>query len=143
MKCQHCGKNDATFYYRRTVNGHTTQAHLCHECAGKLEAVSAHKLHSLGAFNDDFFARPFAAMDAFFGSAASRLLTEFPAPGNTLADAAQEKQEDTLLSPDEQRAFAAQCRRNALEQQLKNAVAAENYEEAARLRDELRTLGNG
>ena len=34
----------------------------------------------------------------------------------------------------------AERERNALETQLKNAVDSENYEEAARLRDELKKL---
>ena len=35
MKCQHCGKNEATFYYKSTVNGRTTEAHVCPDCAAQ------------------------------------------------------------------------------------------------------------
>ena len=39
MKCQHYNQNEATFYYRSTVNGRTTQTRLCAECAEKLGKV--------------------------------------------------------------------------------------------------------
>ena len=33
MKCEHCGRNEATFFYKSSVNGHVTQVHLCQDCA--------------------------------------------------------------------------------------------------------------
>ena len=33
MLCQNCGKNEATMYFRQTVNGQTKEMHLCPECA--------------------------------------------------------------------------------------------------------------
>lgn len=33
MLCESCNKNPATVFVRRTVNGVTTEAHLCEECA--------------------------------------------------------------------------------------------------------------
>ena len=33
MLCDCCKKNPATVYVRRTVNGVTTEAHLCEQCA--------------------------------------------------------------------------------------------------------------
>ena len=92
------------------------------------------------------FRDPFSLWsDPFFDGFASRLLTEFPAPGNTLAEAesaAAPQEEGNLLSQEECRAYDLQRRRNALQLQLEDAVAAENYEEAARLRDEIRGLPN-
>ena len=35
MKCEKCGKNEATMYYKETVNGVTREMHLCPECAQK------------------------------------------------------------------------------------------------------------
>ena len=35
MKCEKCGKNEATMYYKETVNGVTREMHLCPECAKK------------------------------------------------------------------------------------------------------------
>lgn len=141
MKCQHCGKNEATFYYKSTVNGRTTEARLCEHCA---EALGyADSLRPMAMLGEGFFAHPFSVMEPFFGGLASRLLTEFPAPGNTLEEArqtAQPKAEPQLIPEEERRAFDLQRRRNALQERLKAAIAEENYEEAARVRDELRAL---
>lgn len=36
MLCQSCKNKEAAFHYVSNVNGQVTEAHLCHECAGKL-----------------------------------------------------------------------------------------------------------
>ncbi|MCL2513316.1 MAG: UvrB/UvrC motif-containing protein [Oscillospiraceae bacterium] len=36
MICQHCGKNEATTHIRKIVNGETALYHLCGPCAGAL-----------------------------------------------------------------------------------------------------------
>ena len=33
MKCDRCGKNEATFYYKSNINGRVTETHLCPDCA--------------------------------------------------------------------------------------------------------------
>ena len=33
MKCEKCGKNEATMYYKETINGVTREMHLCPDCA--------------------------------------------------------------------------------------------------------------
>ena len=33
MRCDRCGKNEATFYYKSNINGKVTQIHLCPQCA--------------------------------------------------------------------------------------------------------------
>ena len=136
MKCQHCGKKEANFYYRGTVNGRTTEKRLCSDCAEELGYAKA--LERRGLFSDEFFTRPFGLMPSLLGGFGSRLLTEFPAPGGEKAEVQQE--EKALLDEAEREELALQCRRNALQNRLKEAVEEENYEEAARLRDELRGL---
>lgn len=141
MKCQHCGKNEATIYYKSTVNGRTTEAHVCPACAGELGYDRA--LHDLERRSRRMFRDPFSLWsDPFFDGFASRLLTEFPAPGNTLEEAKAEQKDEGILSDAERRTFDLQRQRNALQHQLHDAIAAENYEEAARLRDEIRGLPN-
>ena len=141
MKCQHCGKNEATIYYKSTVNGRTTEAHVCPACAGELGYDRA--LHDLERRSRRMFRDPFSLLsDPFFDGFASRLLTEFPAPGNTLEEAKTERKDEGILSDAERRSFDLQRQRNALQHQLHDAIAAENYEEAARLRDVIRALPN-
>ena len=36
MKCENCGKNEANFVYRSSINGRTEEHHLCQACAEKL-----------------------------------------------------------------------------------------------------------
>ena len=36
MRCDGCGKNEATFYYKSNINGKVTQIHLCPQCAEEL-----------------------------------------------------------------------------------------------------------
>ena len=36
MLCQNCSKREATTHIKRVVNGEATEAHLCQECAAKL-----------------------------------------------------------------------------------------------------------
>ena len=90
------------------------------------------------------FRDPFSLLsDPFFDGFASHLLTESPAPGNTLAEAkAAETKEEGILSNEESRSFDLQRQRNALQHALRDAIDTENYEEAARLRDEIRGLPN-
>ena len=138
MKCQHCGKKEATFYYKSTVNGRTIEAHVCPDCAA--EQGYDKVFHDMHRRSRRMFRDPFSLLsDPFF----DRMLTEFPAPGNTLAEAkdtAAQKTERSILPEEESRSFDLQRQRNALEYRLRQAVDAENYEEAARLRDELRAL---
>ncbi len=36
MRCENCGKNEANFIYRSSINGRTEEHHLCQACAEKL-----------------------------------------------------------------------------------------------------------
>ena len=141
MKCQNCGMNDATFYYRSNVNGRVTEQHLCADCARRLGYSES--LRPASFFDDDFFTRPFRMFEPLFGGLGTRLLTEFPAPAETEQEAeaaAQPRADDALVGQAEREQLQRQRQRNALQNQLKAAIASENYEEAARLRDELKKL---
>ena len=71
------------------------------------------------------------------------MLTEFPEPVDVTRQAQQavaEAPEDALVDKAEQERFSLQCQRNALQTQLRHAVEAEDFESAARLRDQLKAL---
>ena len=146
MKCENCGKNDVAFVYQSNVNGHVTEKHLCAECAEKLgytqrfAAQSQRMMQSFDSlFNSGFFGGgllgalrrdPMAGLfDDFFA--------DMPALG---APAEQTPKPDALVEPDEQSRFSALRQKNALQIELQQAVAAENYERAAELRDQIRAL---
>ena len=145
MKCEQCGRNEATFFYRSSVNGRVTEQHLCPQCAHELGLDRGLGGNFLGR---DLFASPFRMMESMLEGFPSRMLTEFPSPVEILDEprtdfvrtADRSVPSQGLVSDAEQKAFSRECRRNALQHQLDAAVKAENYEEAARLRDELRGL---
>ena len=137
MKCQHCGMNDATFYYRSNVNGRVTEQHLCADCAAKLGYSDS--LRPAGFFDDDFFTRPFRLFEPLFGGLGSRLLTEFPEPVDVTeqartAVAEQEKPQAGLVDGAEQ---------ERLQKELREAVDQQRYEDAAKLRDAINSLEQG
>ena len=145
MRCDRCGKNEATFYYKSNINGKVTQVHLCHQCAEELGYTDSFRSAGMtGGLFGDFFSRPFGMLEPFFSGLGSRMLTEFPEPVDVLGQARESTpaQEDTgdLLPRDEQDALTWQRKRNALQTQLNLAVQEERFEEAAKLRDELKAL---
>ena len=77
---------------------------------------------------------------------AHRVLTEFPEPvdvrqeARNAAAAEPERTEPGLVDGAEQERLQQQRQRNALQNQMKAAIESENFEEAARLRDELKKL---
>ena len=145
MKCQNCGKNEATFYYKSNINGRVMESHLCPECARQLGLVQDMRRPMMSSFwdDDDFFPRPFRMLEPLLGGFGSRLLTEFPEPVDVTRQAQQavaEAPEDALVDKAEQDRFSLQRQRNALQTQLRHAVEAEDFESAARLRDQLKAL---
>ena len=145
MKCDRCGKNEATFYYKSNINGRVTETHLCPNCARAMGYTGSLRSRMGSWFDDDWFDRPFRMLEPFFGGFGDRMLTEFPRPVNVLEQAQTADPEDTgrddLLPHDEAMSLALERKRNALETQLRNAVAEERFEDAAHLRDELKALG--
>lgn len=141
MKCQNCGRNEATYYYKSSINGRVTETHLCADCARKLGYVQRMQPDSF--FGDDFFSHPFRLFEPLLGGFGNRLLTEFPEPVDVTRQAQQavaEAPEDALVNKAEQDRFSLQRQRNALQTQLRHAVEAEDFESAAKLRDQLKAL---
>ena len=145
MRCDRCGKNEATFYYKSNINGKVTQIHLCPQCAEELGYTDSFRSAGMtGGLFGDFFSRPFGMLVPVFNGFGSRMLTEFPEPVDVLGQARESvpapEEHSDLLPKDEQDALTKQRKRNALQTQLNLAVEAERFEEAAKLRDELRAL---
>ena len=122
MKCQNCGKNEATFYYKSNINGRVMESHLCPECARQLGLVQDMRRPMMSSFwdDDDFFTRPFRMLEPLLGGFGSRLLTEFPEPVDVTQQArrtAEEPREDNLVQGDEREKLSpgdpvAPCRGN-------------------------------
>ena len=136
MKCENCGKNEVTFVYQSNVNGRITEKRLCADCAEKLgytqKLASQTQRMMRGLFGGGLLEDPF---DDFFA--------DMPALG-TPAEAKPEppKAQDSLLEQGEQNEISRTRQLNALRLEMRQAVDQENFERAAELRDQIRTLEN-
>ncbi len=145
MKCENCGRNEANFIYRSSINGRTEEHHLCQACAEKL------------GYTRSFFDQRPSVMDSFFGnnsffssmpSLMGRILEnpfddffdEMPAIGAVPVQEVQKERKDNLLSCEEQRRFSYLRQMNALKHAQKKAIHEDDFERAAQLRDEIRKL---
>ena len=65
MLCERCKKNEATVFYKETINGKTRSCSLCSECASEAE-----KTGEIGKTHmDSFFSSPASVgIDSLFGS---------------------------------------------------------------------------
>ncbi len=145
MKCEHCGKNEATFFYKSSVNGHVTQVHLCQDCAQAMGYTSAlrRSMRPTSLFGDDFWSRPFSLLEPFMDSFGSRMLTEFPEPGQpeVLEQPIREEKSAGLVDKAQQEALRYECKRNSLQERLKAAVESENsVSRRTRHRENMRRL---
>ena len=155
MKCENCGKNEVTFIYQSNINGTVTEKHLCGHCAEELGytrqmAARSRQIHD--RLNSSFFGRSlfddfFTPMPSLLGSMGrihedlfEDLFAEMPVLGAGKAAPVAEPQEKPLVEEAEQKSFARTRRINALRMEQKDAIQQENFERAAQLRDEIRSL---
>lgn len=137
MKCEHCGQNEATFHYQHSINGCTSEFHLCPNCAAKLGYDTG--FDDFEDFDGVFSLLPSMLSSQWFTEprltpAARQTLQLTPAPDEAVYET------ESLLDEAEGAALRKERARNALTTRLNNAIAEENYEEAARARDELKQL---
>lgn len=160
MLCQNCQKNEATTHIKRIINGEATQTHLCSECAKSLGYDSV--------FSD--FGFNFSDMlSSFFNDAASTMLSGHTLRcekcGSTFNDIVRSGKIGCAdcyrtfydkLAPSLERIHGRTVHEGkipngnaglktenkiaALRQELNEAVAQQNYEKAAKLRDEIKAL---
>ena len=136
IKCQNCGEKNATFYWKRNINGKITEIHLCEDCAQKLGYAQRMRggIRSMNLFPaEDLF---FSPMESLFNGLSTRLLTEFPSP---VEEQAAQRPAD-LINGAQQEKWRRVRQKNALEAQLKTAIETEDFETAARIRDQLKDL---
>lgn len=151
MKCTNCGKNNAVSHYRYEINGKVTEAHLCEECARKLQPEREFAAMSRELFGDmgSFFDTPFMGggllrsfLDPFEGLlggplslfGAPRIEISFPEAGESTAK--PQSATDPLVDPE----LSRKREINALREEMRAAAESEDYEKAAQLRDKLREM---
>ena len=155
MLCQKCGKHPATTYVKRTVNGVTTEYRLCASCAAGVGGFD------LGSFWGSLFAEPAtrSAADTLRCSGCGKTFREIAASGKAGCPACYTTFYDRLL-PSVQRIHGKtghvgkvpsgaentvrlERELETLRQQLNDAIAAQEYEKCAELRDRIRALEGG
>ena len=157
MLCENCKKNNATTYFKQTVNGQTREVFLCSECAAKLGLGD-----SFLNFGD--FGMGFGMMPGLLSSLTHTAVRSCPTCGTSLSEVTQT---GNMGCPDCYEAFRDYLRQllprisgnkthkgktphtgqspaedeiPALKKKLAEAIKAEDFEQAATLRDKIREL---
>ena len=142
MKCQNCGKNECTFHYSYSVNGRTSEVHLCSGCADKLGYSDNVFLSTDTFFGGDrllddmfsgFFRRPLSGFGLMPGVTILPRISVRTA-GERTAEAPREEKPD--VDPEIQKRREI----NMLREQMKRAAEAEDYEQAAEIRDKIKNM---
>lgn len=170
MKCEKCGEKEATFFYEENINGEKHSYHLCSTCAeevgliAKSKTTVAEELFSplfpagYGSFIGDIFGLPQdlgiqAKKCEGCGSGWHMIAKSGKVGCPRCYGTFEEELERSIRSihgnvthvgraPAKDLAAREQKNRMAnLKSALKAAIEAENFEEAARLRDEIRAIG--
>ena len=175
MLCERCKKNEATVFYRESVNGKERSLSLCAECAG--EAKKKGEIEDVfkkdNFFGNGFFDDAFSDADKLFGSLfgvrelpgrTKEKVKKCPLCGSTFSDLVNSGKAgcpecyrtfSEELSPTISRIHGTTShvggapaaykkdrekkeKIRTLEAELKAAVKEEEFEKAAKLRDELR-----
>lgn len=160
MKCENCNKREAVFHYQRTQNGKTTEAHLCRECAERMgyrsqleseiffpflfeSSPRAHALQRCPQCHtalDEIRATGKFSCASCYDAFRDRLdLTPFVGKGYpAAAPVAAGNCESAALAEKEKKKEKKEKSLDELKKALAEAVAAEQYEKAAELRDAIR-----
>ena len=161
MKCEKCNQKEATIFFEQTVNGESRSMHLCPECAASVKKEG---------FFDEGFPFGANLFGSLFGLGAPQRTGASPKKcegcGASFADIRREGKaacprcyttfarelEPTLRSlhgnvthvgraPAQRKGAKEKARQlDGLRNALRTAVAAEEYEKAAELRDQIKTL---
>lgn len=145
MKCENCGRNEANFVYRSSINGRTEEHHLCQACAEKLGYTRRffdQRPSVMDSFfgNNSFFSSMPSLMGQMLESPFDDFFDEMPAIGTVPVQEVQKERKDNLMSCEDQSRFSYLRQMNALKHAQKKAIHEEDFERAAELRDEIHKL---
>lgn len=158
MKCQNCGKYEANFHYRSSVNGQVTEQHLCQECAANMEgSVFARTPNEMvGGLSpaQSFFSPEFMlGGSSLWDNMTSGFFSDFWSAPQILMINPQAYRPSEMAAPntstgvqekdipvDAGDKFKKRREINRLRSEMKAAVKDENFERAAELRDQIYKL---
>lgn len=164
MLCENCKKNNATTYFKRNINGNIQEVYLCSECAAKLDiggmssslfdffipnqfrvrAEREQKKCGCGTtFYDISKTGKVGCPDCYetFRNELAAVLKKINGAKQHTGRCPERfrngKSEDKKASKVE---TSAENTEVTLRKQLENAIKCENFEEAAKLRDQIKAL---
>lgn len=162
MKCQKCNQREANTHIQKIINGNKSEYYLCKECSLEMGEFP----FSFKNETDDFFS-------GFFGSYAKQIssptenicptckttLSEFLKKGKMGCSHCYESFAESLKKPLQQihgaaahtgkipkrsgKSISLEVQVKHLQKELETAVSNQEFERAASLRDEIRTLKEG
>ncbi len=158
MKCQKCGKYDATTHITEIINGLKNETYLCKYCSEEYNQSSS--LHSIFKNNFDSFFDDFWKAPTAIGQPTTKVC---PNCKSTMRDIQHNGRlgcsecyrtfrdflKSSLKSIHQSTCYLGKnpiantpqiSQIDTLRQELSRAVEAENFEEAARLRDKIRGM---
>ena len=124
MKCENCGRNEANFVYRSSINGENDWKPVMDSFFG----------------NNSFFSSMPSLMGRMLESPFDDFFDEMPAIGAAPVQEVQKERKDNLMSCEDQSRFSYLRQMNALKHAQKKAIHEEDFERAAQLRDEIHKL---
>ena len=160
MLCQSCGKNGATTFLKKTVNGETSSLHLCSECAGEngIKPFFAHSGFDIGDFWGSLFSEPAAriAADDVKCESCSKTFREIAKTGKAGCPACYTAFYDRLLPSIRQihgetrhtgkipegagESIKKERELEQLRRELNDCIANQQFEKCSGLRDRIRDL---
>ena len=170
MLCESCGKHEAEFHYKSNVNGKVTEKHLCSHCAKEqgYSGVFAQPSGLFGSYTGDYMSN---MISGFFGGKPTlgRSKRSCPVCGATAREIAEKglagcagcyDEFADMLEPYIKRIHGvsehhgkipeaagagvkAQQQLRELKKQLQTAIEAQEFEQAAELRDKIKELEKG
>lgn len=162
MKCQKCNEREANTHIQKIVNGKKTEYYLCSKCAAETGEL---KFTINGDF-DDFFGSFFGKGAGFFPTTTEKIcdncqmsLSEFLKSGRLGCSKCYEEFGSALSKPLRQihgavshtgkvpkrgeEKISRESKIRRLKAELDKAVLNQEFEKAAELRDEIKSLSEG
>ena len=158
MLCDNCLKNPASVHMTTFVNGQVKTVHLCPQCASRKNKASSVVGPSFNDFMSSFYDKD--ESDALVCDTCGTTLDEFSRTGKLGCAKCYKVFESSIIPvlngvhmnvkhtgkhPGERVKVdvakeSAKNKKDMLKRELKSAVSTENFEEAARIRDEIAVL---
>ena len=145
MKCQKCGSSEVSFHHAKNVNGCVTETHLCSKCAEE-SGYDIEKMFELGDIFEGMFsmqglggfmpmAIPVLNASAMFPIKMHSIPGRIDQGTSQGCECGGSSAKQTNITIDEEMKM-----RRELNAEMRAAVASEEFEKAAELRDKIKAL---